>query len=86
MPNKSVRRIDFPNLLSWLGEGAGGVQVGLEKIGKLQSCRLLCAYIIYGCSLLEYSHMTSDVFLGIFDLPTYPNQILYYIILFSKIR
>jgi hypothetical protein len=25
-------------------------------------------------------------FLGIFDLPTYPNQILYYISLFSKIR
>jgi hypothetical protein len=23
---------------------------------------------------------------GIFDLPTYPNQILYYISLFSKIR
>ena len=25
-------------------------------------------------------------FLGISDLPTYPNQILYYISLFSKIR
>jgi hypothetical protein len=25
-------------------------------------------------------------FLGIFDLPTYPNQILYYISIFSKIR
>ena len=25
-------------------------------------------------------------FLGIFDLPTYPNQMLYYIHLFSKIR
>ena len=25
-------------------------------------------------------------FLGIFDLPTYPHQILYYISLFSKIR
>ena len=31
---------------------------------------------------------TSDVrcILGIFDLPAYPNQILYYISLFSKIR
>ena len=31
---------------------------------------------------------TYDVrcFLGIFDLPTYPNQILYYISLFNKIR
>ena len=31
---------------------------------------------------------TYDVrwFFGIFDLPTYPNQILYYISLFSKIR
>ena len=25
-------------------------------------------------------------FLGIFDLPTYPNQMVYYISLFSKIR
>ena len=35
----------------------------------------------------EHSHMTSDVF-GLFltCLPTYPNQILYYISLFSKIR
>ena len=30
----------------------------------------------------EHSQMTSDVF----DLPTCPNQILYYISLFSKIR
>ena len=30
--------------------------------------------------------MTSYGFFGIFDLPTYPNQILYYISLFSKIR
>ena len=30
--------------------------------------------------------MTSDVFLCIFDLPTYPNQRVYYISLFSKIR
>ena len=31
---------------------------------------------------------TYDVryFLGIFDLPTYPNQMFYYISLFSKIR
>ena len=34
----------------------------------------------------EHSHMTSDVFLCIFDLPTYPNQRVYYISLFSKIR
>ena len=35
----------------------------------------------------DNSHMTSDVF-GAFliHLPTYPNQILYYISLFSKIR
>ena len=25
---------------------------------------------------MEHSHMTSDVFRGIFDLPSYPNQIL----------
>ena len=34
----------------------------------------------------DHSYMTSDVFLVIFDLPTYPHQILYYISLFSKIR
>ena len=32
-------------------------------------------------------HIWRQIFLeGIFDLPTYPNQILYYINLFSKIR
>ena len=30
--------------------------------------------------------MTSDVFWVFFDLPTYPNQMVYYISLFSKIR
>ena len=37
--------------------------------------------------LWEHSYMTSDV-LGVFltYLPTYPNQILYYLSLFSKIR
>ena len=38
--------------------------------------------------LSSWGAFTYDVrcFLGIFDLPTYPNQILYYISLFSKIR
>ena len=37
--------------------------------------------------LREHSHMTSDVFWVLLTyLPTYPNQILYYINLFSKIR
>ena len=31
-------------------------------------------------------HIWRQIFLGIFDLPTYPHQILYYISLFSKIR
>ena len=34
----------------------------------------------------EHSHMTSDIFFGVFDLPTLLNQILYYISLFSEIR
>ena len=38
--------------------------------------------VFYECSLREHSHMTSDIF----DLPTYPNQMFYYISLFSKIR
>ena len=40
----------------------------------------------FASHLMEHSYMTSDVFWGIFDLPTYPHQILYYISLFSKIR
>ena len=37
---------------------------------------------------LHMGAFTYDVrcFLGIFDLPTYPNQMIYYISLFSKIR
>ena len=31
-------------------------------------------------------HIRRQIFLGIFDLPAYPNQILYYISLCSKIR
>ena len=39
-------------------------------------------------SCLSWGAFTYDVicFFGIFDLPTYPNQIHYYISLFSKIR
>ena len=43
---------------------------------------------ILSCEKLTKGAFIYDVrcFLGIFDLPTYPHQILYYISLFSKIR
>ena len=51
----------------------------------LMYCDLLGKNVI---QLYDKGAFTYDVrcFLGIFDLPTYPNQILYYISLFSKIR
>jgi hypothetical protein len=45
----------------------------------------LCCYIVV---VITKGAFTYDVrcFGGIFDLPTYPNQMLYYISLFSQIR
>ena len=44
-------------------------------------------YFLIAKSKVKGAH-TFDVkwILGIFDIPTYPNQILYYISLFDKIR
>ena len=49
--------------------------------------RDLCHYLkTYSFLLREHSHMTSDVFwVFLIYLSTYPNQILYYMSLFSKI-
>ena len=65
-----------------------------QRFLHLQSCITIgwnpfwLSSIITFILLLYRGAFTYDIrcFLGIFDLPTYPNQILYYISIFSKIR
>ena len=68
----------YSNLHAWVGKLDEAVE---EKLGlRLQVKNFVLP--------LPWGAFTYDVrcFLGIFDLPTQPNQILYYIRLFSKIR
>ena len=59
-----------------------------SKHGGPVPCFLIDHKTLYFLTFFTWGAFTYDVrcFLGIFDLPTYPNQILYYISLFSKIR